>query len=459
MTTGAGCGSDPIVFPPYGARPSTTSSRARLVGPDRHAAGGKCGQYAQGPPWRRSSPPATSTTWKMVTIRPPSGSEPTTLFYDLGTLRSANQLVLNIPRTGFFSTPAFFANWQTNTSNTMRVTMNQTFIVALGSPRSTARTRRSPRRRPGSTPRTRPDPACYACHQTLDPTRSIFASTWSWNYHNQAEASYAGQPGLFAFRGVVKPVTASTTSARRSRRTRSSPRRGCRSSATTRTPSACDPDDPEFQRIVGDFQALGLLVERARSRALRVTAHDVRERDQDGGRRAARSSPYRVGITSAQRSTPAWASPTCAGSTRRRAGHRRRPAIPRDLGRPAVRRVWPRVDRAGPPEPADALLPRGDREHLRGGRRARRRPDGAACRGQVLVERAADGGDRRLRQHRDGPRRRPIRAPRRRTPLLTSHFTQRRSHSGNVADERAQVHLCRRVSGPVGRLDWPVRMQ
>src|SRR4029079_13702917 len=68
----------------------------------------------------------------MVPIREPAAGEAITPFYDLPTLRSANELVLTIPRIGFFSTPAFFANWQTNISNQMRVTMNQTLIVALG---------------------------------------------------------------------------------------------------------------------------------------------------------------------------------------------------------------------------------------------------------------------------------------------------------------------------------------
>ena len=68
----------------------------------------------------------------MVTIRAPKAGEAVTPFCDLPSLRTATELVLSIPRTGFFSTPAFFANWQTNTSNQMRVTLNQTLIVALG---------------------------------------------------------------------------------------------------------------------------------------------------------------------------------------------------------------------------------------------------------------------------------------------------------------------------------------
>ncbi|HXI59491.1 MAG TPA: hypothetical protein VNO55_25665, partial [Polyangia bacterium] len=60
--------------------------------------------------------------WTMVTLRPPDPGQATTRFYDLPALRATSELVLSVPRVGFFSTPAFFANWQTNSSNQMRVT-------------------------------------------------------------------------------------------------------------------------------------------------------------------------------------------------------------------------------------------------------------------------------------------------------------------------------------------------
>ena len=78
---------------------------------------------------------ADFSDWTMVTVRTPAAGEPTTSFYDLPSLRAATTLTLSVPRVGFFSTPAFFANWQTNTSNQMRVTMNQALIVALGTRR------------------------------------------------------------------------------------------------------------------------------------------------------------------------------------------------------------------------------------------------------------------------------------------------------------------------------------
>ncbi len=51
---------------------------------------------------------------------------------DLITLRKAKELIVDLPRVGFFTTPAFFATWPTNVNNLARVTTNQSLIVALG---------------------------------------------------------------------------------------------------------------------------------------------------------------------------------------------------------------------------------------------------------------------------------------------------------------------------------------
>ena len=49
--------------------------------------------------------------------------------------------------------------------------------------------------------------ACSYCHQTLDPLRSIFSASYSWNYHNQIEPSLVAQKGMFSFQGVIAPVS------------------------------------------------------------------------------------------------------------------------------------------------------------------------------------------------------------------------------------------------------------
>jgi hypothetical protein len=191
------------------------------------------------------------TDWRMVTI---SQGAATTRFFDLPTLRSSSTLTLQIPRVGFFTTPAYFANWPTNTSNMMRVTTNQALIVATGhqvdGTDSTV---------PPSTPgldstHAVPGSACYGCHQLLDPTRSVFQSQLSYYYYPQTEASgLTTQPGLFAFQGVIAyphtlddfgqtlashPLVAAAWAQKLCYYVNSAP---------------CDPTDPAFTTIVSAF--------------------------------------------------------------------------------------------------------------------------------------------------------------------------------------------------------------
>src|SRR5207237_9696403 len=120
------------------------------------------------------------TDWRMVTIRAPKAGEQPTQFYDIPKLRKATEIVLQIPRVGFFSTPAFFANWHTNDSNQMRVTLNQALIVALGSSVDGTDATVAPGSPPPGLeePHSSP-PACYSCHRTLDPSRSILSANYS----------------------------------------------------------------------------------------------------------------------------------------------------------------------------------------------------------------------------------------------------------------------------------------
>jgi hypothetical protein len=146
------------------------------------------------------------TAWKMVTIRPPGTGEVRSVFYDLPALRAASELLLSTPRIGFFSTPAFFANWPTNSSNQMRVTVNQSLIVATGTAVDGLDTTA-----PSTTPgldgvHAEPGTACFGCHQQLDPTRSILSSTYSWFYYPQTDQALVKQPGLFAFQNVIAPM-------------------------------------------------------------------------------------------------------------------------------------------------------------------------------------------------------------------------------------------------------------
>ncbi len=250
---GTACGADPLAFPFHSATLHYLLYGSVLA--TKSANQGTCTQYG-GTAMAPQLVASDFTTWKEVTIRPPVGTESPTLFYDLATLRSTNELVLKIPRQGFFSTPAFFANWQTNTSNQMRVTMNQALIVALGSavdgtdPTQPATT-------PGLDAVHASSPACFSCHQTLDPTRSILAATYSWNYHQQADPTYSKQDGLFAFRGVIAPVSSTADLGTTLAQHPLFPQAWAEKLCYYANSAPCDVTDAEFQRVVGVFTASG----------------------------------------------------------------------------------------------------------------------------------------------------------------------------------------------------------
>jgi hypothetical protein len=104
--------------------------------------------------------------WELIKIRS-SG----------GTLKS------RAPRVSFFSTPAFFAVWNTNDSNGHRVTANQALLAAIGVGYTSA----------DSSIPIPPDTAavngehavdsseCYVCHKSLDPMRQFWGKAYDFN--------------------------------------------------------------------------------------------------------------------------------------------------------------------------------------------------------------------------------------------------------------------------------------
>jgi hypothetical protein len=244
------CQMDPVLLPPHsltlhylllGAIDGRTLA-TRAYCPGFHGT-------SKGPQFSASD----FSDWTMVTIRPPNPGEATTVFYDLPRLRAARELVLTLPRIGFFTTPAFFANWQTNDSNQMRVTAHQTLIVATGSTIEGTDPTGAPGT-PGLDPMHAGAGECLGCHKILDPTRSIFSATWSWNYHHQVDKTWASEPGMFAFRGVVQPVKSmGDLGAVLAAHPLVAP--GWTQKLCYYVNSApCDEGDPEFQRIAALFR-------------------------------------------------------------------------------------------------------------------------------------------------------------------------------------------------------------
>ncbi len=200
--------------------------------------------------------PTDFTTWKMVTLRAPTGAEPITRFFDLPTLRSSTELVLKTPRAGFFSTPAFFANWPTNQSNQMRVTVNQALIVATGRSVDGLDPTPSPMT-PGIDAAHTAATECFACHRLLDPTRSILSSSWSWFYYPQTDGALVSQKGRFIFQGVDQTVGSLDDFANVLAHHPAVPTAWAQKLCTATNSAPCDLNDPEFQRVVAAFGASG----------------------------------------------------------------------------------------------------------------------------------------------------------------------------------------------------------
>ena len=64
---------------------------------------------------------ADFSDWRFVDIGLAKTAKAVPIFYDLGSLRAAaTSIALRQPRLGFFTTPAFLANWETNEDNQFR---------------------------------------------------------------------------------------------------------------------------------------------------------------------------------------------------------------------------------------------------------------------------------------------------------------------------------------------------
>jgi hypothetical protein len=199
--------------------------------------------------------------WHLVTIRAPKAAaapalpEATTTFYDLASLRAAKELVLNVPRVGFFSTPAFFANWSTNTSNVYRVTMNQTLIVALNHSFDGSNTTVPVSETGLDMEHAAPGTACYGCHQTLDPMKQLITQTFSLFYHEQMDATKIAQTGVFTYLGVSQVESGAPALASSLANHPSFPTAWAQKLCTYADSATCSEDDPEFQRVVAAFQS------------------------------------------------------------------------------------------------------------------------------------------------------------------------------------------------------------
>ena len=143
-----------------------------------------------------------SQEWHMVEIVQAGPDEGTSSVLDLTNFRTGGNLLLRTPRVGFFTTPSFLAEWNTNNSNQARVTANQTLIVALGHAISPQNATLPPSTASVDLAHAPEGSACYACHQSLDPMRQFFRQQYSYYFHPQTSQKEISLPGSFGFRGA-----------------------------------------------------------------------------------------------------------------------------------------------------------------------------------------------------------------------------------------------------------------
>jgi hypothetical protein len=139
--------------------------------------------------------------WRFVDLNVAKTAKAAPIFYDLDALRAASAIALRQPRVGFFTTPAFLANWETNEDNQFRVTTSQTMIVALGKAFSPADATQPVRLDGLAAEHAAPTTTCYGCHQFLDPMREYFAQSFAYSFQRPEQPSTITPS--FAFQGYV----------------------------------------------------------------------------------------------------------------------------------------------------------------------------------------------------------------------------------------------------------------
>ena len=196
--------------------------------------------------------------WRPVTVRAPKAGEKLVPFYDLPRLRTSNELVVRTPRVGFFTTPAFFANWQTNKSNQARNVLNQALIVAIGrsiNPVDKGTSTVLDNGKDGQ--HSDPNSPCYSCHQTMDPMRMVFRKFFTYSYHRQLDPAVSFAPATFDFLGKQAPMSTIDDFAQILVEHPLYAGAWVQKLCFYANSSACSEDDPEFKRVAQVFADSG----------------------------------------------------------------------------------------------------------------------------------------------------------------------------------------------------------
>jgi hypothetical protein len=190
--------------------------------------------------------------WRPVDLSTITSDDDKIAYYDIPALRAASSLGLEIPRTGFFSTPAFLAKWRSNVDNSFRVTTNQALIVALG---------QSFDDEDGTLPldesglsddHADPTTVCYACHKNLDPMRNFFLKEFDPDFYSALDVKADVQPS-FSFFGEASEGEDLTDLGQSIAQHPFFAGAWVQKLCYMANSQECDPVDPEFVRIRDAF--------------------------------------------------------------------------------------------------------------------------------------------------------------------------------------------------------------
>jgi hypothetical protein len=160
-----------------------------------------------------------------------------------------------MPRVGFFSTPAFFANWATNNSNQHRNTLNQALIVGIGrsiNPVDKGTSTVLDNGKDGQ--HSDPTSPCYSCHQTMDPMRNVFRQVYTYAYHQQHNPAQVYSTASFDYLGSKSALASLDDFATALVTHPLYPVAWAQKLCYYANSSGCAEDDPEFLRVVAAFK-------------------------------------------------------------------------------------------------------------------------------------------------------------------------------------------------------------
>lgn len=147
--------------------------------------------------------------WRTITLKqgtaPGQYDKTQGYIQSMRALKDGDSYELLAPRIGFFTTPAFMFNWETNPSNEFRMTLNQTLISALGLSFEAGDTTKRNHSEGIIADHAVPGTDCHACHTQMDPMRNVFLKYYH-SENTRALKRIGSQRPDFSLHGLTREV-------------------------------------------------------------------------------------------------------------------------------------------------------------------------------------------------------------------------------------------------------------